>query len=368
VVLLERGPDLLTASHVLDRLKKFDIDQQTLDEWERALGLAIPMGPSGEKQYSPHHINLFKNVKKNMALGRTLAEIKPLITLPPEDNARPLPNPVNPVQAELPRTGYIASKPFNPMTNDIQVPPGGAVTNNGVDRFANVLDRVLAEKDALQKKVVETEKLNSHLYNANNMYHRKVKELNATILNLQTQLKEDQNFKLLDEKARLHGQLIQSEKMIQERNQEIEILQEALAKEKANREETELILSSKIRDLEVQFKGAIQQFDPKQFCGNWQEEARLITVVYDNFGINVEPNRRRVFQVSEPPAHTYGNNTVISTQYEYENNPMWKRFETLVLTCISPKALQGQLIVEYAIDGVPVCKAVYQVQCTQAVQ
>lgn len=371
----ERDPTLLTTNHVLDRLKKFDIDQQTLDAWEQALGLSIPV-TNGEKQYSPHHINLFKNVKKNLALGRNLEDIKSLISLPPEDEAKPVSqNSVvseQPTESAIPRPGnIIASKPYSKETpvslsNPASKPPVSAQTYDS-ERFTKVLDRVLAEKDTLQKKVLETEKLNSHLYNANNMYHRKVKELNKTIENLQQQLKEDQNLKLLDEKSRLHGQLIQSEKMIQSQHSDIETLQTSLSKEKAHSEEVELILGSKVKDLESQLLSAVQGFDPLNFCGNWQESSTLIHVVYDNFGINVEPVRNRVFQISEPPAYCYGNTAVISTQYEYENNPVWKRYETLMLTHIEQNVMRGQLTVEYIIDGVPVCKVAYQVACNKAV-
>ncbi len=374
--------EVLTASHVLDRLQKFDIDQRTLDAWEGALGLNIPV-KNGEKQYSPHHINLFKNVKKNLALGRSLDEIRSLITLPPEESLRPVQQysaeqsqtsqsslgKMNAQQPSLPRSGkkqlsdVLRSKPFTPPSNS-------AIEQKAarqIENFTATLDRVLAEKDGLQKKIIETEKLNSHLYNANNMYHRKVKELNKNIEQLQGQLKEDQNFKLLDEKARLHGQLLQSEKMIQERNQGLEVLQQALAKEKANSEEIELVLSSKIRDLDTQLATSVQGFDPQTFCGNWEENSSLSSVVYDNFGINVEPSRNRVFQVSEPPTNCYGNAAVIATQYEYENNAMWKRYETLMLTAMTSKSLEGQLIVEYIIDDVPVCKAIYTINCQRQI-
>ena len=76
--------------------------ESDLNAWEKALNFEIPVDEYGRKQYSPHHINLFKNVKKHIALGRTLNEIRQIINLPP----------------------LIDSKPGNPKTGDSK--PGEA--------------------------------------------------------------------------------------------------------------------------------------------------------------------------------------------------------------------------------------------------
>ena len=73
----------------IDALRRFDIEEHDLRNWERELGLDIPVNIDGEKEYSPHHVNLFKNVKKHLTLGKTLDDIRKLVALPPlEESSR----------------------------------------------------------------------------------------------------------------------------------------------------------------------------------------------------------------------------------------------------------------------------------------
>ena len=341
---------MFTVDTVLESLQKFDIDEATLRQWEEQLGLSIPTDTFGRRQYSPHHINLFKNIRKNLALGRTIDEIRSIISLPPETASRPAP------------ISRVARPYANaPATRDAQ----RMLAPERSTQVVQMLDRLMAEKDALHGKLVETEKLNSHLYNANNMFHRKVKELNGALNSLKEQIDENRHFKLLDEKSRLHAQLIESEKKSHLMQRDLERAYQDLAAAKAQTQETEAILNTRVEELKQQLEAATRRFDARRFCGDWEERASLMQVDYDNFGINVEPSRSRVFRLSDAPDLTFGNAAVITTQYEYEANLLWKRTETISLCLIDDTRLEGMLFAEYMIDGVPVAKASYRVQCVR---
>lgn len=479
---------MFTIDTVLDSLRNFGIDEATLQSWEKELGLQIPVDEFGRKTYSPHHINLFKNVKKHLALGRSLSEIKKVIALPPSAESRPLSGYLS---GDAATTSYrssqnsavvlgsaassggtpsaaVAEYPLSKSgshelqgakPSDIRkpsqyasVPPRPYVTASSMQPSREVIqliDKLLAEKDNLQRRVVDTEKLNSHLYNANNMFHRKVKELNGVIQELREKLREDYQIKLLDDKDKLHKQLLmverdytqklkEIEKTVQEKNlvieqknqiieqknlemlttqgkiQEIESQLEIVSKhlvqtntqmlatleEKdvafnraVQEKDQEIIrrieekdrqmmkrleekdqeqmkrLEEKDRELEIRCaeieRQLTQPFDPKAFTGDWEEIGELLDVVYDNFGINVEPRRHRIFRIADVPERYYGKAAIINTQYEYESNTLWKRHETLIASIEDSNRMEGELTSEYIIDGVPVAKAVYRIHCTR---
>jgi hypothetical protein len=108
-------------------------------------------------------------------------------------------------------------------------------------------------------------------------------------------------------------------------------------------------------------------FKTDRFCGDWKEESELVEVLYDNFGINIESRRNRLFRISEPPIRAYGNTAVITTEFEYANNSLWRRQESLVAVYLPDESIQGELTAEYIIDGVPVAKAIYRVRCHRAI-
>jgi hypothetical protein len=96
------------------------------------------------------------------------------------------------------------------------------------------------------------------------------------------------------------------------------------------------------------------------------ETGSLVEVVYDNFGINIEPERVRLFRISDMPTRLYGNTAIINTSYQYETNNLWKRDESLIVSYIDEQTLAGELIAEYILDGVPVAKAIYRVTCRRS--
>lgn len=351
---------MYTVETALDSLQKYDIEERDLAGWEATLGLQIPVDEYGRKSYSPHHINLFKNVKKHLALGRTLDEIKNIISLPPISSSRPEAAPAVPNQtyASTPQKPTVSS-PANVAINSVQqaAKNGNGLSKGNADKVVELVNRLAAEKDHLYKKLIETEKLNSHLYSANNMYHSKLKELNENVNSLKGQLRQDETFKLMDDKSRLHKQLLAAEKVIHDREKEIISLQQGIS-----------TLREQINFLEERIQSLTKGFAAELFCGDWMETGHLLEVVYDNFGINIESERMRLFRISQKPERIFGNTAVITTTYQYENNNLWKRNETLTVCWIDDNTLEGEVSAEYILDGVPVAKTIYRVTCARNAQ
>ncbi len=356
---------MYTVDTALESLRKYDILEADLLAWEKALSLEIPVDEYGRKQYSPHHVNLFKNVKKHIALGRTIQEIRQLISLPPLEESKPRevqrPAQVGPqkpaspqaeqavqaAQAKVIQKSPYASVPKRPVV------PGSS--SAGAANVINLVQKLNKEKDQLYKKLLETEKLNSHLYSANSLFHKKVKEMTSQMKTLRESFNENEKFKLLDDKARLQKQLIDAEKLSQYKQEEI--LNQKLANEE---------LRKQMHRLENKIVAMNAAFDASKFCGDWMEAGSLVEVLYDNFGINIEAERVRLFRISEKPSRIYGALAVINTSYQYETNNLWKRDETLMVSYIDEQTLEGELIAEYVLDGVPVAKALYRVTCRRS--
>lgn len=369
---------LYTVETALDSLKKYDILQSDLLTWEGELNLSIPVDEYGRKSYSPHHVNLFKNVKKHIALGRTIEQIKQIVSLPPIETSRPQPVPTTvkvaippqsapvPQRSAHPQPGQLSNQPTtlietippkSPYASVPKRPVANAHKDNGAAQVVNLVQHMNQEKDQLYKKLLETEKLNSHLYSANNLFNHKVREMTAQIKQLRENFNENEKLKLLDDKGKLQKQLIEAEKFHQYKEQE-------LIQQKQKNEN----LQQRATQLEQQIHNLSRPFDPSYFCGDWKETGHLVEVIYDNFGINIESERVRLFRISEKPSRLYGNMAIIHTSYQYESNALWKRDETLMISYNNyQQALEGELVSEYILDGVPVAKAVYRVQCTRNV-
>lgn len=485
----------ISATLVAETLEKYDIAPKQLQEWEVALGLSIPVSPQGEKLYSNQHLNLFKNVKKHLTLGRNLKQIKQLIQLPAntqsvavtpteaptilpvstntvtvQSSAQPIPaqqqeavanttvstnfkdawqhspnvpqnkvvflelveptsstiqsqQPTSVEISNIPAVPAIEAMPHTPITeafahsaealvavstveatgvatpeaNATVAPPSQpavshhpsppphvdsaiiltateaapstvatAITpasqsstilhaptpaTNTADANTTLLlvDKLLVEKEATQRKLIEAEKLNSHLYNVNNLFNRKVKELTQMVQQLKTVANEQQNMKLMEEKATLQRQLLDVErnKLEQQRafNQEQQKVQQ---------------LSQQLAAIQQQWQELTTGFNPKRFVGHWQETLLLKQKVFDTFGLNVEPqrNQHRVFETA--PTRVAGNAGFFSFEYRYPDNAVWKRLEALSLVCVSENELVGEVSVDYVLDGVIVCRAIYQ--------
>ena len=486
----QHGSIILSAKVIAETLEKYDIAPKQLQEWETALGLSIPTTPQGEKAYSSQHLNLFKNVKKHLTLGRNLKQIKQLIQLPtasqsvvvqPETpqatvvEAPPIaPNELTPdfpasivaypdsepaVQAEVspafstnfknawqkspnytqdrlvfleliepnevspsavvepPPVVQSPTKVATPLqesfatsaealvavstadqqiTTDLtalpsvsptyfsatasgfsmdapvqllahEAPPaplvaaqnetlGGAVLPipNGSSALNNstalqIVERLMGEKEANQRKLIEAEKLNSHLYNVNNLFNKKVKELTQMVQQLKTVANEQQNMKLMEEKAVLQRQLLDVERNKLEQ-------QRAFSQE----QQKASLLARQLDSVQQQWQELTTGFNPKRFVGHWQETLLLKQKVFDTFGLNVEPQRNQHRVVEVAPTRVAGNAGFFSFEFKYPDNTAWKRLEQLSLVSISPDELVGEVSVDYVLDGVIVCRAIYQ--------
>lgn len=380
---------MITQERALETLERFNIDEAELLSWEQELGLEIPRDKFGNKVYSPLHLNLFKNVKKHLALGRSLVEIKRMVVLP---NTGHYPEKAKPnrddhlyeerrmVQAQQQEIRQDMKstlsqrllREISPQKTTIEMDeqavramlPSQSATQRQLKRFSSrparittsrmvekhgpnagllvLIDRLVEEKDNLQNTLVQMEKQKSHLYHVNEMFRNRVAELTDEIAQLQQQLQSKENLKLIDDKSKLQRQLIDAEQR------------------QANAEKELMRLNGEMKQL----KDALStKIDPKIFVGNWLEEADLEAVAFDNFGINIESKRSRMFRVTQPPTRFFGHTGIIETTYDYQTNTLWKRTETLILNVIHENRLEGELIAEYILDGTPVARATYRVRC-----
>ncbi len=464
---------MITQERVLKTLSKFNVTEDELLEWEKELGLDIPTDRFGNKHYSQLHVNLFKNVKKHLAIGRSLNEIKRMIILPveyqsPKANAgmsKPLtlrkeqaeldaddPNDADydeqqemvemlypdapqapdaedddvdvsldgPEPAET--VAYDEPQIYHPPQPEIQqevvdqqqqamaqhaseihttfentlsnrllrqlqpalarstqplaAAPGQAplsvvdgdqsltLPRRRLKRYATppanfissasfaqpgpnagllaLIERLMAEKDEIQDQLTRTEKQNTHLYQANEMFQRKLKELAEELAITKAKSLGEDKLKLIDEKARLQKQIITAEH---------------------RQAEAEKRLTKAAEELKFLRSSMANRVNPAIFVGNWLEESDLVGVAFDNFGINIESKRNRMFRITQQPERFFGQTAIIENTYDYQNNALWKRTETLVLNIISENRLEGELIAEYTLDGTPVAKANYRVKC-----
>ena len=503
---------------IQETLAKYDIHPQQVAEWEEALELRIPTDANGEKQYTRQHLNLFKNIKKHIALGRSLNHIKQIITLPPTPTSKPVsrsvysrkhwqdepqaltkstvspvePKPVftNPpkiqetssnsvstvglslesealletfkssasqliqtpeveiilpesitsndnilIETLEPVTESIVEQPqsLNQIdelipaieegietelkTDDVQVSPINewtdtpaimspeealssvrekaseltvaevasllespvdetpiqssvlekisqeaspvhhlsnasavpmAIVHESQEQSLKIVDRLLTEKDALQTRLVEAEKLNSHLYNVNNLFNKKVKELTKLVSKMKDTYNENELMKLMDDKAKLQRQLLDAEK------DKLDAQRDA---SKARENEKYAVQAQQY--LSNELKAQRQGFEGHRFLGNWRESLKLREIQYDTFGLNVESERSQHRLIDSTPTRIVGNVAFMTTRYAYPDNDLWQRLETLTFVFMEENKGQGELQVDYILDGIPVCRAIY---------
>ena len=499
----------MTTPAVLDKLKAFDIQQQDIELWETELGLDIPVRSDGLKDYSPLHVNLFKNIKKHLILGRSLEDIKRLIILPksvvsstpqeiksdrvgmarphalaqspdrqrqsqaaqeaaleaqlaqeiaqqdirlsvaqptqsadleaarsfdealrqqaessssqaeasnaeeaihlakadqslsgrvalelveqleavgkqtvagqapegtdqafeiddatlqidlsgdPQDYVSPViaagagkPSLGERLSSELDRNAYIenalgyavSAEPDLEADRPGYVDPSGDVGSN----MLLLVDRLMKDKDAYQRKITELEKLNAHLHQSNHVFQDKIDELTQVLETSQdVQGLHREATQLLNDKSSLQRRLIDFE----QRYRSLEHNYQAV-----------------LEQLEVARKQLNDTYDSKLFLGQWLEEATLQQVVFDNFGVSIEPERQRLFKVSSVPQRVFGPTAVFEQTFDYPSNPLWKRAEMMLLSIEHDERLVGELVVEYILDETPVARAIYSVVCTK---
>jgi DNA-binding transcriptional MerR regulator len=508
----------MSSPTLQDTIQKYDIHPNQLVEWEGALGLSIPVNAQGHKLYTRQHLNLFKNIKKHLALGRNLDHIKQIVSLPPDFSAKavernvkqawehaphlqnkvksspvtvpaikapspssamtnPFPKnepdliatslslasealletfketasvltqledtpdvtletrietPVDTSQAlpldeikpsfmevEAPAPLVVEENTVNPQALEAESEPTTSIplslnkpeateattdtfwentpalltpeeslasfrhqfknlaaSTSVVDKISTeatpvqhlsaplasslaviqdtqehslqIVERLLTEKDGLQQRLVEAEKLNSHLYNVNNLFNRKVKALTNLVQKLKHSYQEEDLMKLMDDKAKLQRQLLDAERDKLKAQREAEALK--------TQEKKALALQHRLaQELKAQRDG----LNPQRFLGNWKESLTLREIQYDTFGLNVETQRGQHRLIDVLPTRIVGNVAFITTRYAYPDNPLWQRLETLSFVFIDDAHSQGELQVDYILDSVPVCRAIY---------
>lgn len=369
-------PPLATQSELQELMQKYDIDSATLAYWEKALGIVIPTDEAGQKRYTTQHLYLFRNVKKYLALGRSLKDIKALVSLPPSTDSHPIasaaetldtateplptltapPKPFGSVPVKT--TAPTLQKPMPSAKSPTPSSPGvlaGPATLGGLSASPNqaiqLVERLIQEKDELHRKLVEAEKLNSHLYNVNNLFHRKVKELTALVVKLKANNQEKVNMKLLDDKSKLQRQLLEAERGRLEKQRELDAAYKTVHE-----------LQKQKQELEEDIRQQQEVYNPNLFIGRWSETAELDRVEFDHFGLNLESTRSREQTFDTPPQRVYGRCAVLVTPYGYDDNPLWRRQEMLILSFVDKSTLTGELLVDYELEGATVCRAVYRVR------
>lgn len=219
-------------------------------------------------------------------------------------------------------------------------------TVNDQSALLILVDRLVSDKDDLNSQVAELGRLNTHLNKVNSIYMQQVQSFKTdldkaaeTITVLEKQAKLHERIQLMDDKSRLQDLLIQSEQKCVELDQLVQQRQQEVNKLQAQASET---------------------FDANQFVGEWIEQAELRQIHYDSFGVNLPKNRSRVFKLTYAPQRLYGPAAVIETIYDYRTNTLWKRMETMiVLYRPMTNSLQGELIIDYLLEGQSVAKASY---------
>jgi hypothetical protein len=187
-------------------------------------------------------------------------------------------------------------------------------------------------------------------------------ELNATQVELQLTQKD---LELLNREVVSFNSQREAYNDLQKKMMKMELVNQKRTEELQAKVQEIESLQYRCKILDVQLKKLTGEFDRNNFCGDWYESSQLLDIAYDNFGINIEPERSRLFRISEAPDHVFGTTAVLTTHYEYETNTLWKRSETMIVSHLPDERLIGEMIVEYVLDGVPVAKATYRISCTR---
>lgn len=67
---------MYTAEKVFEVLENIGVTAEQVSQWENYFGLAIPHDKQGKKFYTDKHIKVFKTIKKDLALGYKLTDIR----------------------------------------------------------------------------------------------------------------------------------------------------------------------------------------------------------------------------------------------------------------------------------------------------
>ena len=402
----------LSTEALLNELERFQILRDDLVSWENALGMSIPTDADGKAVYSELHLNLFKNIKKHLALGKSFADIQKLVQIPanlsvavaieatpttaasasigeptlpshmqssthtaPTMSSQPKPS-ANSLLASPPRRPVAPNQSLVSRSQSAEtLQPSTQAKNFGhtntttphQHELMELLRQTMAEKDQLQQQLIEVEKLNSHLNNANGMFHRKVKQLDEALKASQAAGDQNRLFQLMEDKARLHHQVLDSEKTIGQLKKQLMLSDELVlkARQDALTNEQQWVKQVQFLQSELAAQGGSRQPNAESFCGVWNEEAYWLETRFDTYGVDIPADRRRLLTIAQPPTQCIGSIAVISQTYRLDQQPQWQRTETLLLTITNPMRLQGLMDVTYRLNETPVAQAWYRITATK---
>jgi len=370
------------------------LSPQVLESWETFFNIAVPTDAQGNKQYQPDHIRFFKAVDQLLSRGKSLDEIGALLlaqeapqpTSPHvvEPPAPPAPEATAPLQqtmtavfpvmptvgeptsvavtTEPPRSPEVVSlgqrfvqeaapsTDLPPVSYEAGELPSIRPNSAEQETLQQLFQQLSQERDNLRERLLESEKLNTHLYNTNEMFRRKVRDLTESILRLKEKSKEGEVMKLLEDKAKLQRELIDVRR-------HREVAERSLADVARQLQQTRHEYQDVCNRLDTLRSTRIPQ---ESFYGVWQEEAALQEVVYDQIGLNMETTRTRQVAIEHNAyMQQFGASLMFTTHYQYETNQLWQRRETVVLSWINDTQLEGPIFVEYLLEGKPVARAIY---------
>jgi DNA-binding transcriptional MerR regulator len=173
-----------TANKVVEVLANLGVTEDQIRHWERYFGLPVPHDKQGRKFYNESHIKFFKNVKKHLALGYKLADIKKKLapekafTLKPEQKP-----PLNPSTRP-------ASKPIQPGETLTTKPAENLQLIMLLERVMDEKNQLLIERDYLLEHVHVLEMQKQEVTKTSLEYLEKISEQQEIINNLETAVEQ----------------------------------------------------------------------------------------------------------------------------------------------------------------------------------
>ncbi|MFM7468278.1 MAG: helix-turn-helix domain-containing protein [Vampirovibrionales bacterium] len=367
-----------------------DFDSEALSTWANFFGLNIPVDPQGYKRYTTEHLRIFRAVRKLLQQGRTLENIREALfagettaVSPPQTSLKhyvaqhhaqldEATTPVSsvPMAEALPSISHdmipkpIARKPSpSPetipedairlgqrcvQTTSTQYTQAVSTTTTPHTTLPQLvstqetIEHLQQECKLLQERLIESEKRNSHLFQTNEAFTSKLETLEVALQQAKEKSKEGDIMKLLEDKARLQKDLIETRKV----------------KDTIEKHAYEWQAHAELLETALQ---TLSQPSLETFYGVWQECVVLQEVLFDEVGIQMDARRERTVVLEAGPlVQQFGNALMLTTQYHYDNNPHWERRETSLLVLQANGELAGPLFVEYWFEKRLMAKALYR--------
>lgn len=176
---------MLTCEKVVETLANIGVTKEQIDNWERFYALKIPQDKNGRKLYNDNHLKLFKAIKKHLAIGYSLADIKQKLNLevkPVQQTqlTSQMKSAINPMRTPHPQHQQRNSKPEDHM------------------QFFILLERLMEDKDKLVK---DKDFLMEHIHLLE-MHNRELEKIKTEY--------EDQISKYINQIEALEEQLLTS--------------------------------------------------------------------------------------------------------------------------------------------------------------